>query len=113
MEKDNVYIAHILDAIGAIEDYTKELTLELFIKPENRMVQDATIRELQVIGEAAKKLSEGLKSKNPTLPWREIAGMRDKLTHDYFGIDKKVVWFTVEKDLPVLKKAMKKLGASD
>jgi len=104
--------SHILDAIGAIEDYAKGLTLELFIKPENRMVQDATIRELQVIGEAAKKLSEELKSQSPVLPWREIAGMRDKLTHDYFGIDKKVVWLTVEKDLPVLKKAMRKLRAS-
>ena len=65
--------------------------------------QDAIIRQLEVIGEATKQLSAELKAANPEVPWRRIAGLRDVLIHQYFGVDLEVVWGVVERDLPVLK----------
>ena len=113
MEKDDiVYIDHILDAISAIEEYVKGLTFKDFIKPKNRIVQAAVIRELQVIGEAVKKLSKQIKKENPDIPWRDITGMRDKLTHEYFAVNLEVVWLTIEKDIPFLKKIAKELKTS-
>lgn len=110
MEKDSqVFIAHILDAIVAVEKYTEGFDREKFLDKENRLVQDGVIRELEVIGEATRHLSEEIKKKNPNLPWREIGDMRNKLIHEYFGINLGVVWQTVVKDLPILKEAMEKL----
>jgi uncharacterized protein with HEPN domain len=107
MEKDNkVYILHILDAIGAIEKYTKDFDRKKFIDGESRLFQDAVIRELEVIGEAVRNISSKAKDNNPNLPWREIEGMRNKLIHEYFGVNLGVVWQTVVKDLPILKDTM-------
>jgi len=61
------------------------------------------LRGLEIIGEATKSLSEELKTKYPQVPWKEIAGMRDKLIHQYFGVDLELVWETIRKDLPKLK----------
>ncbi|MBV5305856.1 MAG: DUF86 domain-containing protein [Desulfobulbaceae bacterium] len=65
--------------------------------------QDAIIRNLEIIGEAAKRVSKPLKEQYPTIPWREIAGLRDVLIHDYMGVDLETVWNVVENDLPSLK----------
>lgn len=73
------------------------------------MAQDAVIRKLQVIGEATKKISKEFRIKNPNVPWREIAGMRDKLIHDYFDIDMGVVWNTVKNEIPELQKVISEL----
>lgn len=75
------------------------------------MRQDALIRKLEVIGEAVKNLSESAKQRRPEIPWRQIAGMRDRLTHDYFGVDLTLVWISVEKDLPNLKATVEQLLA--
>lgn len=101
IKDDMVYLNHIMDAISRIEEYVYGLTHDDFI--ENYLIQDGVIRQIQVMGEATKKISDNTRGKYPDIPWKDIAGMRDKLIHDYFGIDLDAVWDTVEKDIPVLK----------
>ncbi len=73
--------------------------------------QDAVIRNLEIIGEATKRLSTELKNMNPKIPWREIAGLRDVLIHDYMGVDVQVVWNVVTQDIPNLKSTVAQLLA--
>ena len=102
MNKDNkVYLTHIFDAIDKIEKYTEGKNSKEFMS--NSMVQDAVIRQIEIIGEAAKRVSSTIRKSNPKIPWKDIAGMRDKLIHGYFGVDLDAVWETVKKDVPVLK----------
>ena len=108
---DIVYLKHIRDAISRIEEYTKAVGYEDFIK--NDLIQDGVIRQLEIIGEATKRISTQFKSNNPHIPWRDIAGMRDKLIHDYFGVDIEAVWDTVKRDIPALKKEVKKILSED
>ncbi len=104
---DKVYLYHILESIEWIERYLESRTFEEFQK--DKMLQDAVIRELEVIGEAAKNISEELKNKSPNIPWKAISGMRDKLMHHYFGVDLFAVWETATKDIKKLKKYIMKL----
>jgi uncharacterized protein with HEPN domain len=101
MKTDIAYIEHILLCIKKIEEYTKELDRNSF--SENELIQDAVIRNVEIIGEATKKISSDLKSQYREIPWKEMSGMRDKLIHDYFGVDVDVVWKTVKEDIPFLK----------
>ena len=73
------------------------------------MRQDATLRKLEIIGQAVKNLSEDTRSRRPEIPWRQIAGMRDKVIHDYFGVNLEIVWAVVQKDLPTLRLAVEAL----
>ena len=66
------------------------------------MRQDATLRKLEIIGQAVKNLSDEAKSREPEIPWKQIAGMRDKVIHDYFGMNLEIVWAVIEKELPKL-----------
>jgi len=102
MKNDKVYIEHILEAIQTIETFKEGLDLESFLR--NKMASDAIIRELEIIGEASNNISEEFQKENADIPWRKIIGIRNTLIHEYFGINKKVVWETVEHDLPELKK---------
>lgn len=104
---DSVYLKHIRDAASKIEAYTKRLSAKTFQK--DTLVQDAVIRQIEIIGEATKRLSEKLRSKNSHVPWQDIAGMRDKLIHEYFGVDVEKVWLTVQKDIPSLKKEVSRI----
>jgi len=104
MEKDRLYIKHILDAILAIDQFTMNVEFEGFLK--NKLLQDGVVRELEIIGEASKKLSSDFKDSHKELPWQDITGMRDKLIHEYFGVDLIVVWETVKQDLPNLKQKL-------
>jgi len=107
MKDDAVFLKHILDSINQIEEYIEGLGFEDFVT--SKLVQDGVVRQLEIIGEATKHLSPELREKYPKTPWEDIAGMRDKLIHHYFGVDLEVVWDTVEKDLPALKKHVKKI----
>ena len=107
MTKDPaVYLLHILDAIGRIERYVADGE-EAFLADEKS--QDAVARNLEIIGEATKRLPAKLRAEYPAIPWKEIAGMRDVLIHDYLGIDERVVWRTVAKDLPRLRRAVERM----
>lgn len=97
----SVYVEHIRGAIERIESYLKGIGEEEF--SETPLLQDGVIHQLQIIGEASKRLPIDLQEKMPGVPWKDVAGMRDKLVHDYFGVDLEAVWDTVMKDLPVLK----------
>jgi len=101
MKNDQVYLFHIRDSINSILFYTKGFSSLDFYS--NSLVKDAVIRHLEVIGEATKRISEELKSSYPDVEWSQMAGMRDKLIHDYMEVDIKVVWAVVEKFLPNLK----------
>jgi len=104
---DTVFLKHILDAIDLIDDYLKDKSYEEF--EENRMLQDAVIREIEIIGEATKNLSVKFRNKYSEIPWRQIAGMRDKLIHGYFGVDLGAVWDTATKDIPSLRKKLREI----
>lgn len=107
MKDERVYIEHMLNSIAKIEEYILDIGKDQFL--EESLIQDAVIRQIEVIGEASKLISEKTKSKNPNIPWKDIAGMRDKLIHAYFGVDLEAVWDTVKKDIPSLKKGIEKL----
>ena len=103
MSRDEVYLRHILDAIGRIESYVSCGRDAFFA---NSMSQDAVVRQLEVIGEAVKQISSSTREKSPETPWREIAGMRDVLIHEYFAVDLEQVWEVTQQDLRQLRGAV-------
>ncbi len=101
MGKDNfIYIEHIKTCAEKILFYTNNLNEQQFL--ENELVQDAVIRNLEIIGEATKQLSIDFREAHKAIPWKDIAGMRDILIHDYIGVDLWAVWTTVENYIPEL-----------
>ena len=97
MNKDRLYLESIRDCLERIGEYT--VTGEDAFMA-SRLIQDGVIRNLEVIGEATKNLSNDLRDANPAIPWRQIAGMRDVLIHDYLKVNLARVWRTVATDLP-------------
>ena len=98
---DEARLKHILGAISEIESYTKDSTFKKFSK--SSMMEYATIKQLEIIGEAANHLSKQLKEKYSNIEWREIVGLRNILIHEYFGVDEKVVGGIITKDIPELR----------
>lgn len=108
MKKDyKVYFFHILEAIQDIEKYTKGLTKKGFL--ETKLVQDAVIRNLEIMGEATKNISASIRNSYPRIQWKKIAGMRDILIHDYLGVDLERVWKVIKNRIPRLKKDISKI----
>ena len=95
------YIQDILDTIADIEEFVSGLDFEDFGKDKKTLY--AVIRGIEVIGEAAKKIPDIIRDRYKDIPWRDMAGMRDKLIHDYFGVDVEVLWKTIEQDIPLLR----------
>lgn len=101
-----VYVQDILDACDSILEYTIDYSLDQF-KMDKKTI-DAVIRNLEIIGEAAKKISPETREKFPFLNWSGMAGMRDKLIHEYFGVNLEIIWMTIEKEIPKLVKNLKR-----
>ena len=103
--RDRDFLADILEAIRRSEAYLAEMDYEDFV--EDTKTQDALIRTIEVIGEATKNLSLELRHTYPNVPWKSIAGMRDKLIHHYFGVNIDIVWQIATSELPKLGKEIK------
>ncbi len=102
---DNLpYLKHIIDAIGDIENSIAHLSQKQFMK--NKDVKDATVRRIEIMGEAVKHLSPELRRSYLEVPWKRIAGSRDIMIHAYFSVDFEVVWNIVKKDIPLLKEQL-------
>jgi len=106
MKDDKVYLTHIVECIQYILEYTQSGEEEFY---KQRIIQDAVIRNLEIIGEATKNISKEYRNQYPDIPWREMAGLRDVLIHDYLGVDLKIVWAVVKNELPRLLTQIKNL----
>jgi uncharacterized protein with HEPN domain len=102
-----LYINDILDCISKIEEYTADISFNEFSK--KTMAIDAVVRNFEIMGEAAKHVPKELQLKEKDIPWKEMAGMRDKISHEYFGVDLDIVWKTIQEQLPAIKKLVKRL----
>ena len=98
MRKDEtVFLRHMLDAVASIREYVEGVSFDGFMK--DRQLQDAVVRRLEIIGEAARNVPEAIRLRHPAVAWREAVGFRNVLIHQYFGIDVEVLWLTARSDL--------------
>lgn len=107
MKDPNVLIKHILDAITRIQEYTRDIHQTDFEK--NFLIQDAVLRNITIIGEATRNISDEFKNKFQDVEWRKITGMRNKVVHEYFIVDNETVWNVIQRDLPQLKQIFSQL----
>jgi uncharacterized protein with HEPN domain len=101
------YVQDILQAIDETAEFTAGLSFEEFAR--DRRTVNAAIRSLEVLGEAAKRIPNRLCAQAPGIPWKRMAGMRDKLIHEYFGVDLGIVWAVIHQELPPLRAGVKRL----
>jgi len=101
MRDMRVYVQDMIESVEVIGEYIQSLTEEEFYR--NRQVQDAVLRRLEIIDEAVKNIDEDFRNRYAEIPWKKIAGLRDVLIHEYFGVNMKRVWLVIKVDLPALK----------
>jgi uncharacterized protein with HEPN domain len=104
---DKIRLQHILDAIGEVETFTKGVDFTQF--STNSMLFSACVRQLEIVGEAVNRLSDNLIASNPDVEWRKVTGLRNMLIHEYFGIDDKLIWNIIQKNIPDLKEKVGKI----
>lgn len=102
-----VYLVDILSAIAKIERYSKDLDFSNFTNSE--LIVDGIVRNLEIIGEAVKNIPKTIKSKHKKIEWKKIAGLRDILIHEYFGVDPEILWDIVKNKIPDLKAQIKEI----
>lgn len=108
MKRDvGVYLEDILESIDRIEEYTKDISEDEFYS--NVQLQDSVIRRFEIIGEAVKQIPQDLKDKYAEIPWKKISGTRDVLIHEYFGVNLKRIWDTIQKNILPFKKQLKQI----
>ena len=108
MKDDSVYIDHILGSFNRIQSYIADIDEPTFI--DDLKTQDAVVRQFEIIGEATKRISTEFRKSNPSIPWSDMAGMRDVLIHDYIEVDFEIVWKTATVDLPKMKKLLARIS---
>lgn len=102
-----LYLSDILSSIKKIEEYTKGMSYAKFSKDDKTL--DAVVRNLEIIGEATNQMPDTFKEKHTDVPWRKIISMRNKVIHEYSGVDVEILWQTLKEDLPELKTLVKRL----
>ncbi|HHT9132200.1 MAG TPA: HepT-like ribonuclease domain-containing protein [Candidatus Tripitaka californicus] len=102
-----LFVKDIWDSINKIEEFTKGLGFEEFIKDDKTV--SAVIRKIEIIGEAARNIPKSIKQKYPQLNWKGMTGMRDKLIHEYFGVDHEILWKVINEDIPSIKPPVKQI----
>jgi uncharacterized protein with HEPN domain len=107
---DRQRLLHILEAISEIEKYIEEKSFDVFL--ENSMLRFASVKQIEIIGEAANHISEEVKNRFSDIQWRQITGLRHVLVHEYFGVDNRLVWQIIIEDIPVLKSKIKEVLVS-
>ena len=108
MSRDKEYVIDILEAAKLALSYVSGKTKDEFLK--DTQCQDAVIRRLEIIGEAARRISDETRATYPKLPWKAMVGMRNVMIHEYDGVDLNIVWETLQKDLPDLVKSIEKIS---
>ncbi|MBI5573981.1 MAG: DUF86 domain-containing protein [Elusimicrobia bacterium] len=107
MRDPKLYLVDIKESIEKIQEYTKEINYKDF--SENNEKIDAVVRNLEIIGEAVKHISKDIKQKHKNVNWEDIVGMRNIITHEYFGVDLEIIWKTVKEKLPELKNKIEEI----
>lgn len=107
MKDNKIYLEDIISSIKKIEKYINDISFEEF--SDNEMIVDAVVRNLEIIGEAARNLADDFKETNNHIPWRNMIGLRNIMIHEYFGIDLNIIWKVVTDDIPKTKPEILKL----
>jgi uncharacterized protein with HEPN domain len=102
-----LYLEDVIEAIAKIQRYTAGVSFQQFSTDEKAV--DAVVRNLEIIGEAVKRIPDEMRQKDPAIDWKKIAGLRDILMHEYFGIDVEIIWDIIQNKLPVLEASIRSM----